>query len=99
MMGTALDYVKKNGLMKSEDFSTGTSCAKAEANPDVKIEKVVEVKPLSDTELEAALLKSPVKVAIDAGTMTFQSYSGGILAGDACGTSLDHVALAVGWEM
>ena len=66
MMGTALDYVKKNGLVKTEDFSSDSSCAKAEANPAVKIEKVVEVKPMSDTELEAALLKSPVKVAIEA---------------------------------
>lgn len=74
-------------MVKEEDFIPGTTtCAEAEANPAVKVEKVIKVKSMSEADLEAALLKSPVKVAIDAGSMAFQSYSGGILSGDDCGT-------------
>jgi len=96
---TSLDYVAKNGLMRTEDFTSSTTCEEAQAKPAVKVEKVVKVKSMSDTELEAALLKSPVKVAIEADTMTFQAYHSGIISGASCGTSLNHVALAVGWEM
>ena len=98
--GLSLDYVVKNGLMRTSDFIPGTTTsAEAAANPAVKVKKVVHVKHFSDTELEAALLKSPVKVAIEADRIAFQAYQGGILSGTACGTNIDHIALAVGWEM
>merc|ERR1711907_238754 len=51
----------------------------------------------SATQLKAALNKGPVSVAIEADKMAFQGYSGGVITGSACGTTLDHGVLAVGY--
>ena len=47
--------------------------------------------------LRAALDKGPVAVAIEADQAVFQNYVSGVLTGSACGTSLDHGVLAVGY--
>jgi C1A family cysteine protease len=36
-------------------------------------------------------------VAIEADTMVFQFYSGGILNSPSCGTNLDHAVIAIGY--
>ena len=52
---------------------------------------------MSDTDLENALLKSPVMAAIEADTSTFQYYTSGIITSSQCGgTNLDHMVLIVG---
>ncbi|RYY31823.1 hypothetical protein EON62_06155, partial [archaeon] len=50
----------------------------------------------SETALVNALASQPVSVAIEADQASFQFYSGGVLTA-ACGTSLDHGVLAVGY--
>merc|ERR1711904_217881 len=47
--------------------------------------------------LEAAVAQQPVPVAIEADEAVFQHYTGGILTNDACGSSLDHGVLVVGY--
>jgi C1A family cysteine protease len=47
--------------------------------------------------LKAAIAKQPVSVAIEADRIAFQGYTGGVITGSACGTSLDHGVLAVGY--
>merc|ERR1711998_793748 len=47
--------------------------------------------------LKAAVAKQPVSVAIEADRIAFQGYTGGVITGSACGTSLDHGVLAVGY--
>jgi len=47
--------------------------------------------------MKAFLMNGPVSVAIEADKTAFQSYTGGVLSSDACGTQLDHGVLAVGW--
>jgi C1A family cysteine protease len=39
----------------------------------------------------------PVSVAIQADTAVFQTYTSGVLTGSACGTSIDHAVIAVGY--
>ena len=96
--GSAMTYIAKYGLMRAEDYkSQGGKCGYDASKVAVKVQKVINVKPMSDTELENALLKSPVMVGIEADQMAFQTYQSGILSGN-CGTSLDHMALAVGFE-
>ena len=73
--GSAMAYIAKYGLMRAEDYkSEGGRCAYDSSKVAVKVEKVINVKPMSDTELEAALLKSPVMVGIEADQMAFQTY-------------------------
>jgi len=48
-------------------------------------------------DLEAAVARQPISVAIEADTRVFQLYKGGVLTDDACGQQLDHAVLAVGY--
>ena len=41
--------------------------------------------------------KAPVSVAVEADSAVFQMYTGGIVDDSACGTSLNHGVLAVGY--
>ena len=45
----------------------------------------------------AALAKQPLSVLVEADTSPFQQYKSGVLDSTACGTSLDHAVLAVGY--
>jgi C1A family cysteine protease len=56
-----------------------------------------DVTSKSPDQLKAALNKGPVSVAIEADKAVFQQYTGGIISGNDCGTSLDHGVLAVGY--
>jgi len=49
------------------------------------------------SQLKAAIQQGAVTVAIQADTSVFQYYNGGIITSAACGTSLDHAVLAVGY--
>lgn len=51
----------------------------------------------AEKDLEAAVTNSPVSVAIEADKPAFQLYTGGVLTSDACGQTLDHAVLAVGY--
>jgi len=50
----------------------------------------------SPTALVEAIAAGPVSVAVNAGSLGFQFYRGGILK-RFCGTSLDHGVVAVGY--
>ena len=46
----------------------------------------------------AAVALGPVFVAIEADKAIFQQYSGGIITSKACGTTVDHAVLLVGYD-
>jgi C1A family cysteine protease len=51
------------------------------------------------SQLQAAVNKGPVSIAIEADQLVFQNYKSGILADNGkCGTSLDHGVLVVGYD-
>jgi len=58
--------------------------------------KYVDVKVNDDAAMVSALNISPVSVAIEADQSAFQLYKSGVFTA-ACGTSLDHGVLAVGY--
>jgi cathepsin L len=47
--------------------------------------------------MKTALLLGPLSVAIEADRAIFQNYKSGILNSTACGTSLNHAVIVVGW--
>ena len=62
-----------------------------------KFSECYNVNPNDQVSLKAAVALQPVAVAIEADTYYFQSYSSGILTSPACGTTLDHGVLIVGY--
>lgn len=62
-----------------------------------KVDKIVDVTPLSVKSLKTAIATTPVVVMVDASSPSFQGYSGGILNSDSCGTTLNHEMLAIGY--
>jgi KDEL-tailed cysteine endopeptidase len=52
----------------------------------------------SVSDLQTAAAKQPVSVSLAASTNYFQTYSSGILSNaTACGTTVDHAVLVVGY--
>jgi len=80
-------------------------CVKTTCTPVLKgglmysgdVYKVVEVNQNTPEALEAAVMKSPVSVQIQANNQPFIHYTKGVLTDDACGDRIDHAVLAVGY--
>jgi C1A family cysteine protease len=111
-MEQAFDWVKTNGICSETadpykcqdqtsatctgstcDASSGT-CSKVLAAGDVTGSTEVGQ---TEGALEAAVTKQPVSVAIEADKAVFQHYTGGVLKDEACGETLDHGVLVVGY--
>ena len=69
----------------------------ADYNGPVSVEQVYHVTGHSESQLMAAIAKGPVSVTIDASNLVFHNYTGGVISGTGCGTSLDHAVNAVGY--
>jgi len=105
LMDNAFTWAKKNGGICTEDaypYVSGTTktsgtcqttCSKVAAAAP---QSYTDVTVNSDAALMSALNKQAVSVAIEADQSAFQLYSSGVLTA-ACGTTLDHGVLAVGY--
>ncbi len=68
-------------------------------------ENLTPVKPIGHTQvqqnsslaLKQAAATGPVLVALEADTLVFQFYTGGILNSPQCGIELDHAVVVVGY--
>jgi C1A family cysteine protease len=101
-MALAFMYAESHPLMTEADYpytpSTGLfKCKYVKSKGVVAVSSYQSVKVNSADQLKAALNVGPVSIAIEADTTVFQAYTGGILNSAACGTSLDHGVLAVGY--
>ena len=98
LMDGAFQYAMDNGMCSEEEYpyvAKGSSCQTCDSL--VHIQSCVDVTPRNEVDLEMAVSKGPVSVAIEADTRVFQLYTGGVLTDDACGTNLDHGVLIVGY--
>jgi C1A family cysteine protease len=101
-MDEAMKYVKDNGGLDTEsDYqyqAKNGQCDKAkEAKHAASITGHIDVPQSNPTQLEAAVAKGPVSVAIEADKPVFQHYKSGVMSSSQCGTKLDHGVLAVGF--
>ena len=100
LMDYASEYVMAHGLCTEEDYPYH---AKDEDCKDDKCESAISIKGYEDVPendgaaLKQAVSKAPVSVAIEADSMVFQMYKTGVIDSTACGTSLNHGVLAVGY--
>jgi len=88
---SAYPYI--SGTTKTEGTCDESKCTK-DANSIPA--SYVDVEPNSDAAMMSALALGPVAIAIEADEKNFQLYTSGVLTA-ACGTTLDHGVLAVGY--
>ena len=105
LMDNAFQWIDKNGGLCSEGsypYVSGTTLSAGACEKTCplidgsKILSFVDVKPNSDQDMMAALVKQPVSVAIEADQREFQLYKSGVFTA-SCGTNLDHGVLVVGY--
>lgn len=110
-MDQAFGWVEENGITSLADEpylcvdSTSSSCTSMTCSSSSStlvlaagdVDTYTDVEQDSESALEAAVAQQPVSVAIEADQSVFQSYTSGVLTSDACGTSLDHGVLVVGY--
>ena len=99
-MDYGFKYAQKNKLESESDYPYTAQDGKCVFNTSkgkVSVTGYKDVTPRSPSQLQAAVSLGPVSVAIEADTDVFQSYSSGIISSTACGTSLDHGVLVVGF--
>lgn len=94
----AFSYVRQNGITTEESYKYTGEEGKCEAFiPEFWVSDYVDVEEQKERQLMGALTGQPVSIYIDAGSIKFQLYSGGVYDDPDCGDDLDHVVLAVGY--
>jgi C1A family cysteine protease len=99
LMDFGFQYAQKNPLETEGDYpykATEGTCAYVQSKGVGKVAGFQDVTPGSVSQLQAALNKGPVSVAIEADQLSFQMYTSGVIT-SGCGTNLDHGVLAVGY--
>ena len=100
LMQYAFSYVMDKGITSDFDYpyTSGTGVT-GECEPFVPIAKVNSCSnvPTNELQLTYAVENQPVAVSIEADTKSFQLYKSGVYSDPACGTTLDHGVLAVGY--
>jgi len=104
LMDDAFKYVMNNtagpGLCSEKEYpytgKDGTCQASKCTTRYDAISNYTDVMVDSSTSLQAAVAMGPVSIAIEADTMMFQFYHGGVFTRN-CGTKLDHGVLVVGY--
>jgi len=96
----ALMYVGQNGIETEDDYpyiaNDDGNCTynRAKAVPAAKSYKFLSK---SSKQVKAALVNSPVSVAVEADQDIFQFYKSGVIV-SKCGSNVDHAVLIVGYE-
>ena len=104
MMDRAFQYAQKHPLetetaypYKGKTLSPLVSCHYKKKEGVVGTTGWTDVKRMDADQLRAGLNVGPVSIAIQANETVFQSYTSGVITGEACGTALAHGVLAVGY--
>merc|ERR1711957_153228 len=97
LMDYACEYAEKTMMETEAQYPYKGSNGKCHAaGGSLEITSYKDVTPKSPSALMAAAAEGPVAIAIDASSIFFQLYFGGIMK-HFCGTSLDHGVLLVGY--
>jgi C1A family cysteine protease len=99
LMDDAFHFIMDNGICSEESYpytaEPREACGPCEEV--VSISSCADVAANNQMDLLNAVAMNPVSVAIEADTRVFQFYTSGVITGDACGNTLDHGVLIVGY--
>ena len=99
-MDMAFEYVVQNGLCLNQSYPYNAmegQCQNQTCTKKVHIDKYYDVPHNNEKQLERAVVKQPISVAIQANMRSFQLYKKGIYSDPDCGDQLDHGVLLVGY--
>ena len=99
-MLSAFYYISDNGLCLDEDYpytSGEGQCLNTTCTKKAKITNASIISQNSESQLEKAVQKQPVSVAIQANKQSFQLYKSGVYSDLDCGFQLDHGVLLIGY--
>ena len=98
LMDGAFNYAIDNGMCTESSYAyMGNNNECKSCSSTAKFSSCVDVTSKNEVELQYAVSKGPVSVAIEADTRVFQLYKSGIITSSDCGTNLDHGVLIVGY--
>jgi len=103
LMDYAFKYAETTPMMLESEYpylarkSIFSKCSKAKTEGKIEVSTFMDVTPKSKTQMQAALAKGPVAIAIEADKSVFQTYHSGVMTSASCGQQLDHGVLAVGY--
>lgn len=104
LMDNAFEWIEKNGITTEDDYpytsGTGTTGSCDTTKSAMKAATITSFKdvPKGDEDaLLSAVAKGPVSIAIEADKSVFQLYKTGVFDNAACGKTLDHGVLVVGY--
>jgi C1A family cysteine protease len=98
LMDGGFEYAIDNGMCLENDkpyLARSDTCNRC--NKVAYFSQCFDVTSMNELHLKQAVSRGPVSVAIEADTLVFQLYSGGIVDNVKCGTNLDHGVLVVGY--
>ena len=102
LMDNAFEYATDHYMCSEENIPYEAKTDKTlnecyNCNAVVELKGCVDVPTNNQTALKIAVSRQPVSVAIEADTILFDDYEGGIISSSSCGTTLDHGVLIIGY--
>jgi len=97
----AITYAAQNGLEQESQYpytAVDGTCNYVQSEATKINTGYTFVKTSSVDALKLAVATMPVSVAIEADQSVFQLYTSGVISGSACGASIDHAVLVVGYD-
>ncbi|KAH7285031.1 hypothetical protein KP509_33G008600 [Ceratopteris richardii] len=102
LMDYAFEFIATHGGLETEmeyPYTASDGICNAERKENFKVVTIdgfTDVPPNNEEALLQAVSEQPVSVAIEASSLNFQLYAGGVFTGE-CGTRLDHGVTLVGY--
>ncbi|CDW72368.1 UNKNOWN [Stylonychia lemnae] len=100
LMTNSFNYLKTAKIMTMSSYpyvGNQQQCRYSSSKGVVGVTSFVSVTKNSPSALKQAIQVQPVSIAVAAAGSTFRLYKSGIITSSACGTSLDHAVLLVGY--
>ena len=97
-MDSSFQYAIDSGMCGEDDYPYDAKKGDCHScSSQAHFKSCIDVTPNNEANLAQAVAMNPVSVAIEADTQVFQLYKSGVITSSACGTSLDHGVLVVGY--
>lgn len=97
-MTNGFNYLKTHKFMTLSSYPYTARGGSCKANGGVVSTTGYVALPANNpTALLNACAQQPVSIAVDAGTMYFSNYKGGVLNTPNCGTGINHAVTLVGY--